>query len=249
MAAEPGIVPGKVTEHEIEWTDEQVSRLWDYYSRACPVPYFSELYGGEILKQSGLPLDAALRVLDFGCGPGFLWDHLQRRGSNWAYTGVDFSADSVAKLRLKAEGNPRFAGAHEIETLPTPLADAQFDVVMILEVVEHLRDDYLDGTLREAARLLKKGGCLVVSTPNDEDLSQAIKFCPECGARFHEWQHVRSWTSDSLIRCLAGYGFEPRRIRKLNFGARGILRYAYHRLRRAVRSEPEPHMLVVFQKT
>lgn len=57
-------------EHEIEWGDRKVSRLWNYYSRTPPYSeiYFSKLFGHHILRQSGLPLRESLVVLDFGCG-------------------------------------------------------------------------------------------------------------------------------------------------------------------------------------
>jgi 2-polyprenyl-3-methyl-5-hydroxy-6-metoxy-1,4-benzoquinol methylase len=195
-------------EHGIEWDDKKVSRLWDYYSRTTPYSeiYFSKLFGHHILRQSGLPLEAPLKVLDFGCGPGFIWDHLQGIGANWQYTALDFSPDSVKKLIEKATGNENFKGAQHVSSLPTDLPELQFDVILLFEVVEHLNDAYLGGTLAEVARLLKQGGVVVISTPNEEDLSMSQKFCPECGAIFHEYQHVRNWSVGGLTTCLKPYG-------------------------------------------
>src|SRR5262245_38233477 len=126
-------------EHPIEWDDTKVSRLWDYYSRTPPYSemYFSKVLGDRILRRSGLPLDLPLEVLDFGCGPGFLWDHMVALGARWFYTAIDFSAESVATVRKKGEGHARFRGAHHVSRLPSNLPADHFDAVLLIEVVEH----------------------------------------------------------------------------------------------------------------
>ncbi len=239
-------------EHPIEWDDAKVSRLWDYYSRTPPYSemYFSKVFGDRILRRTGLPLEAPLEVLDFGCGPGFLWDHLRAMDSAWRYTGLDFSSDSVALVRNKAQGNPRFVDAHYVSRLPVSLAPGQFDVVLLIEVVEHLKDEYLDGTLAEAARLLKRGGVTVITTPNEEDLSKATKICPECGAIFHEWQHVRRWSAQTLTERMRPHGFAPRRVQAVDFGTQGPLAHMIRLARRMLRGNPgTPHLLGVYQRT
>lgn len=239
-----------VVEHELLWDDEKIARLWDYLSHASPAPYFSEIHGEQILHRSGIPLGSALEVCDFGCGPGFIWDHLTRLNAKWRYTGVDFSAKSVSTLQAKAEGQPGFVGAEVIETLPTSLPENHFDVVLLIEVVEHLSDEKLQPTLREAVRILKPGGRLVVSTPNDENLAEQRKFCAECGAKFHEWQHVRSWSADSLTRHMAEFGFLADRIGVYNFSAVDIPHKSIDLLKRLLQpSYKKPHMLAVFRKS
>lgn len=236
-------------EWEIPWTDEQVARLWNYYSRTMPYAYFSKLFGARILKQCGLPLSRPLRVLDFGCGPGFLWDHLRSLGARWTYSGVDFSPDSVRSVEQKAAGMTRFAGARHISALPAPFADDSFDAVLLVEVVEHLRDDHLQATLKEASRVLKPGGTLVISTPNREDLGRSKKLCPNCGATFHEWQHVRSWSKETLAECVLQYGFARRSAKELDFSAYGIKGRLVALGRRLVEGRrTPPHLLMTFSR-
>lgn len=238
-------------EHDIDWDDKKVSRLWNYYSRTPPYSeiYFSKLFGHHILRQSGLPLKEPLEVLDFGCGPGFIWDHLRQMGSHWQYTALDFSPDSVKKVLGKAKDNKNFKGAKHVSSLPAELPESYFDIVLLFEVVEHLNDSYLDSTLEEVARLLKRGGMLVITTPNQEDLHKSRKFCPECGAIFHEYQHVRSWNVDSLTDYLKRYKFSLRRAKTLDFTAQGILSKIKLMVRRLLKTNPgSPHLITVFQK-
>jgi len=239
------------SEHRIEWDDAKVSRLWDYYSRTPPYSevYFSKVYGGRILQRSELPLHEPLQVLDFGCGPGFIWDHILQLHARWQYTALDFSPDSVAKVRQKAQGHAQFKGVYHVTRLPTELAAVQFDAVLLFEVVEHLKDKYLDSTLAEAARLLKPGGVVVVTTPNDEDLSTSTKFCPECGAVFHEWQHVRSWSAGGLTARMKQHRFELQMAQTLDFKAQGLLQQGIRLARRLLLgSTSMPHLIAVYQK-
>lgn len=94
-------------------------------------------------------------LLDVGCGAGHLWPHARNRFQT--YTGVDI----IAYDGFPAEG--RFH-AIDMDTGTIPLPDQSFDVVASLETIEHV-----DGPrrfVRELARLVKPGGWLVVTTPN-----------------------------------------------------------------------------------
>lgn len=240
----------KVTEHPIQWDQQKVARLWDYYSRTTPYCdlYFSKLFGKRILKKTRLPFDLNLAVLDFGCGPGFLWDHLRRLNVKWHYTGLDFSKESIQKLSAKASGDLRFKGAVHAVKLPTGLPDEHFDAILLCEVIEHLSDDILEGILSECSRLLAPSGVLIITTPNDEDLSRATKFCPECCAVFHEWQHVRSWTSDTLGAYMRERRFEQRFSDAVNFAGYGLLGFARRVKGMLTGRISRPHLIAGFGK-
>lgn len=245
-----------VQAHDIEWNDQQVSRLWNYYARTPHYSdqYFAKLFGRWLLSGAALPTREPLEVLDFGCGPGFMWEHIRAVAPAWRYTGLDFSPASVAATSARGAGQPGFRQAVLAREVPTQFDDAAFDIVLLVEVVEHLKDSYLEGTLKEAARLLKTGGVVVISTPNEEDLDRSRKFCPACGAVFHEWQHVRSWSAESLREALAVHGFREVRKVTTNFVEKGWSPVALAtRGMRWVRTltgrrRPAPHLLAVFQK-
>jgi SAM-dependent methyltransferase len=236
-------------QHKIVWTGEKVERLWNYYASSPRYAgiYFSKVHGAEILRRSRLPLGRELSLLDFGCGTGHMWDHVLARTS-WRYTGLDFSPGSVAQLDARASGQARYAGALHTERLPSPLPEAAFDVAVLIEVIEHLDDDALHASLSELARVLKKGGAVIITTPNDENLEDLTKFCPECGCVFHEWQHVRSWTADSLTAAVAPYGFGPLRVEQLTLGsAFQKLVAGMRRLLRRPNTKP-PHLVAVYER-
>jgi SAM-dependent methyltransferase len=237
-------------EHEINWDSRAVSRLWDYYSKTPPYSeaYFSKLFGKRLLKYSSLPLNEQIDVLDFGSGPGFIWDHMVGLGVMWNYFALDSSRASVSSLVHKADGHPRFKIAKHVTQLPTDWPDEKFDAVLLLEVVEHLGDDLLHATLSEVSRLLKQGGVVVVSCPNNEDLSKATKFCPECGAVFHEWQHVRNWNEITLSACMSKYGLKMRSIKTLDFSIIGVFRIVKSWIKAVMGRPNRPHMISVFVK-
>lgn len=243
-------------EHEIEWDEEKVARLWDYYSRTPPYSdvYFSKVFGQQILQHSGLPLKKQLKVLDFGCGPGFIWDHLIMMGACWEYTALDFSYDSIAKVIKKAKGHDAFKGAQHVRSLPVNLSGAYFDAVLLLEVVEHLNDNNLNEIIGELNRLVKQDGVVVITVPNEENLAKSKKFCPECGAVFHDWQHIRSWSVGSLTAYMEQQGFMLRMAKTLDFNAhcrsiRGALRKMKGIVQQIFKCDPyKPHLIAVFQK-
>jgi SAM-dependent methyltransferase len=235
------------TEHEIQWDSDKIGRLWDYYSsHALPFgsKYFAQSGGARIVRLSGLPT-RPLRALDFGCGPGYLFDHIARLRPNWRFCGVDFSDKSVAAARQRYGSYSGFGSVERISSLPTPFEAQSFDVIFAVEVVEHLNDTHLQATLAEFRRLLRPGGTLCITTPNSEELEDSKLMCPECGARFHIWQHVRSWTEASLDRYVSAYGFRLRNSRATDLCVDGFISRAMYAARRML-GRPAPQLMLTF---
>jgi SAM-dependent methyltransferase len=89
--------------------------------------------------------------------------------------------------------------------------------VLSVETIEHVLDDELANLLTEVRRVLRPGGTAIVTTPNDEDLAAGMNFCPACGIEYHQWQHVRSWSADSLQSALENAGFRIQLCSDLDF--------------------------------
>ena len=112
----------------------------------------------EPVVQDALGEVAGLAALDLGCGTGrhALW----LSGAGAAVTAVDFSEGMMEKARKKPGAEKVRFLAHDLgERLP--FADGSFDLVVSGLVLEHLHD--MDGFFAEARRVLRPGGCAVVS--------------------------------------------------------------------------------------
>ena len=96
------------------------------------------------------------RMLDIGCGVGAFVRRLADLSAH--VYGVDIDGERV---RRGAQAVPGLAMAVS-ENLP--FQDSAFDLVLLHEVLEHVRDDAL--TLREACRVTRPGGHVVIFCPN-----------------------------------------------------------------------------------
>jgi SAM-dependent methyltransferase len=160
------------------------------------------------LFESRVARDAV--CLDVGCGDGqtagvWLRDHGR------SYVGVDVSANAVAAARALG------LEAQVIETAASlPFADATFDAVMCIEVLEHLFAPA--AAVAEILRVLKPGGVLVATVPNVAywrkrvELAVLGRFDPFGDGLSAEqpWRdpHIRFFSVGALRRMLGTTGFE-----------------------------------------
>lgn len=107
------------------------------------------------------PLEG-LDLLDIGCGAGLVCEPMARLGAT--VTGIDPSPDIIAAANLHAEeaGLAVDYRATTVEALCA--AGARFDVVLALEVVEHVAE--VQAFIRAATGCLRPGGVMILSTIN-----------------------------------------------------------------------------------
>jgi 2-polyprenyl-3-methyl-5-hydroxy-6-metoxy-1,4-benzoquinol methylase len=151
----------------------------------------------EELIDSFEPYRTSNRILDFGCGAGFLLEVAAARG--WRCYGVEFG-----DLALELSRGKRF------EVVKAPLAadafpEAHFDVITAIEVVEHLRDPMPEA--ETIAHMLRPGGLLYCTTPNFNSASRRL-----LGPRW--WnigypEHLSYFTPRTLCRWLGHFGLVP----------------------------------------
>jgi len=144
---------------------------------------------------------SGLRVLDIGCGAGLLCEPLARLGAQMI--GVDPSASNIAAARLHADKG-HLAIDYRCTTVEQMDARERFDIVLAMEVIEHVADIGL--FLARCAAMLKPGGMMVVSTLNRNWKSFALAIV---GAEYilrwlprgtHQWE--KFVTPDELARYL-----------------------------------------------
>lgn len=99
---------------------------------------------------------ATTSVFDFGCGPGGLI--LTLRALGYRAQGGDIHPTSVAAARARGLKDTLLLSENRV-----PLPDASCDMVTLLDVLEHVRDEA--SLLAEARRLVRPGGHLLITVP------------------------------------------------------------------------------------
>jgi 2-polyprenyl-3-methyl-5-hydroxy-6-metoxy-1,4-benzoquinol methylase len=122
--------------------DEPPSTAWHMLT----IPYLPDLSGK--------------RVLEIGCGNGIFARYLATQGAE--LVAADFSEEAISNTRKRLEGFEATVMVADIQRIPFP--DESFDVVVSQETLEHVPDPAL--ALEELVRVTRRGGKLIVTTPN-----------------------------------------------------------------------------------
>ncbi len=141
-------------------------------------------------------------ILDVGCGNGVITNIL---AEHFDVTAVDRSKKALSYVITKKIE----ASADDI-----PLKDNSFDMVFSSEMLEHLEDKTLEGTIHELKRLSKK--YIFITVPNGENPDKLAIECPSCGYVFNRPNHLRSFTLSDFQELFS----EFRVIQSLAFGPR-----------------------------
>ena len=104
---------------------------------------------------------SGLRILDIGCGAGLLCEPFTRLGAQ--VIGVDPSATNIAAAKLHADKG-QLSIDYRCTTVEEMDVRERFDIVLAMEVVEHVTD--VGVFLNRCAAMLKPGGLMVISTLN-----------------------------------------------------------------------------------
>jgi 2-polyprenyl-6-hydroxyphenyl methylase/3-demethylubiquinone-9 3-methyltransferase len=156
---------------EVERFSRIADEWWDPAGKFAPLHRLNPVRIGYVRDRaaahwqrealSGHPLEG-LSLLDIGCGGGLLSEPMTRLGAQ--VTGVDASARNIAVASLHAERQGLAIDYRQGTAEALAAEGARFDVVMALEIVEHVSD--VDLFLRSCGQMVKPGGLLFLSTLN-----------------------------------------------------------------------------------
>jgi 2-polyprenyl-6-hydroxyphenyl methylase / 3-demethylubiquinone-9 3-methyltransferase len=160
-----------IDEAEVARFSAFATEWWDPRGKMAPLHKFNPVRIGYIRDQAAARfgrdpkrLDSmkGLRILDIGCGGGILSEPLARLGANMV--GVDPSETNIEAARAHAETSGLAIDYRCTSAEQLAEQREQFDLVLAMEVVEHVADVPL--FVASCAALVKPGGLMIAATLN-----------------------------------------------------------------------------------
>ena len=207
-----------VDDAEIAKFEAMAAEWWDPKGKFAPLHMMNPVrldyitaqiaaeYGRDLTGEAPL---AGLRILDIGCGGGLLSEPMARLGAR--VVGADAAARNIPVAQVHAEQSGLEIDYRHTTAEAMAEAGEQFDVVLNMEVVEHVADPL--AYLTACRQLLKPGGLMICSTINRNAKSFAMAIV---GAEYvmrwlpkgtHDWQ--KFITPEELFKLIEGAGLDP----------------------------------------
>lgn len=149
------------------------------------------------------------RVLEIGCGSGATLGWLRRDQRASCTVGVEISEAAAQSARAHADE----VYCLDFERVELPVESRQFDVILCLDVLEHMVNPWLVVD-RLVSQYLAPGGTLIVSLPNVRHHSVVLPLLFQGrwdyqDAGLLDRTHLRFFTRDTAIRLLSHPWLEP----------------------------------------
>lgn len=213
MTSPTSIDPAEVAKFEAmaaEWWNPTGKFKPLHQMNPCRLDYITRQIAAEFDRDltAANPL-AGLRLLDIGCGGGLLSEPMARLGAT--VVGADAAPRNIPVAQLHAAQMGLTIDYRHTTAEDLAAAGEQFDVVLNMEVVEHVADPL--AYLTACQRLLKPGGLMICSTLNRNAKSFALAIV---GAEWvmrwlpkgtHDWQ--KFITPDELYDLIRRAGLDP----------------------------------------
>ena len=122
-----------------------------HYDTFDPTPYRTHM-------QALARVRSGERILEVGCSNGALTEHLRAKGCS--VVGIEVRADAAEKARAFCEE----VLVGDVERMSLPWPTGSFDVILLLDVLEHLVDPI--GVIRRLVPFLRPDGRILVALPN-----------------------------------------------------------------------------------
>jgi 2-polyprenyl-6-hydroxyphenyl methylase/3-demethylubiquinone-9 3-methyltransferase len=207
------IDPAEVAKFEAmaaEWWDPNGKFKPLHLMNPCRLDYITSQIAAEFDRSLAAHAPfAGLRILDIGCGGGLLSEPMARLGAT--VVGADAAPRNIPVAQVHAEQSGLTIDYRHTTAEDLAAAGEQFDVVLNMEVVEHVADPL--AYLTACQQLLKPGGLMICSTLNRNPKSFLMAII---GAEWvmrwlpkgtHEW--AKFITPDELYGLIRQAGLDP----------------------------------------
>jgi SAM-dependent methyltransferase len=154
-----------------------------------------DLYTEQLIKwlieKNYLPNNKSIKILDLASGRGYFYNALKKLG----YENT-VATDLCPEFKECIQGDL---------TKKLPFKEESFDLIISRDIAEHISPSSL--FFNEQFRLLKKGGRIIVMTPNAKSLT--------LGEFFDDYTHITPYTPKSLYEALKMHGFHEVKVSRL----------------------------------
>jgi SAM-dependent methyltransferase len=182
------------------WSDDLTALHEDAAGDSHPIDLASRTDAVAQVKQF-MPAAQSV-IMEIGCSSGFLIRNLAKVFPEAVILGADVVKEPLYRLARAFPGIPLI----RFDLLQCPLPNQSVDVLIMLNVLEHIENDVL--ALQKAFNLLKPGGSLIIEVPAGPILYNAYD------AELH---HFRRYSASELKNKLIKAGFNVRRKSHLGF--------------------------------
>lgn len=200
---------------EVAYFNDISTTYLGWYRDETPEGYSFRIRREKVLKM--LPNGAGKKIIDLASGPGIMIKGLRARG--YDVTCVDAAPDMI-ELAKKEAGTDPLVKCEVGDAYSLRFRDEEFDIMTAMGLIEYLTDE--PKYLREAHRIIKNGGKLIITLPNVWSpwrlWNRALRliagiFRPNTqDALLH-----REYTVKEFNELLKAHGFAPTRVWYYNF--------------------------------
>jgi ubiquinone/menaquinone biosynthesis C-methylase UbiE len=210
------------------WDDELTFFHEESAGHQHPIDVVSRTLAINALKKN-LKNHKSSTILEIGCSSGYLLKELKEKFPNAQIMGADVVSEPLVNLSEKLKNTPLF----QFDLTKCPLPDACIDAIVMLNVLEHIENDL--EALKQAYRILKPGGILVIEVPAGPHLYDIYD---------KQLRHFRRYSSQELESKVKTLNFEILKSSHLGFFLYPLFAYVKNKNKQLQISDLESKKMV-----